>query len=135
MPLIKDLTYRWDLWYAIFSVLPIIIKKDKDDAEHTLFSMFSEFKNQIQDAKMMEIIKLGNCLTLSEKKIVNVLQNKVSSAFFSSKKQLQMFFFLICTYSKNMKFEAGRFAKFNSFKLSFYFLYFFQLVRKLLCFV
>lgn len=79
IPLIKEQCHRWDVWYSIFAVLPVIIvKKERDDAEVTLFAMFPEFKTQLQEATMMEVIKLGNCLTMLEKKIPNVLSNKVS---------------------------------------------------------
>lgn len=80
--MIKEQCHRWDVWYSIFAVLPVIVKKERDDAEVTLFAMFSEFKTQLQEATMLEVIKLGNCLTMLEKKIPNVLANKVSTLMF-----------------------------------------------------
>lgn len=77
MPLIRDKTQRWDVWYAIFSALPLLIKKDRDDTEGLLFAMFPEFKNQLKHTNMAEVIKLGKLITASDRKTHHIFVNKV----------------------------------------------------------
>lgn len=78
LPLIKDYRNRCDIWLGIFSTLPILIKKDKDDIEGHLLALFPEFKKQIEHANMDEIIKLGNLITSSDRKMSYIFVNKVS---------------------------------------------------------
>lgn len=80
LPLIKDVAQRWDIWYGICSTLPIIVKKDKDDADGLLFALFPLFKDQLTDASMDELLKLGGLMTagVDTRKVNYMFMNKVS---------------------------------------------------------
>lgn len=77
LPLIKDHQNRCDIWLGIFSTLPILIKKDRDDVEGLLIAMFPEFKNQMENANMDEILKIANLITSAERKSIYIFMNKV----------------------------------------------------------
>lgn len=79
--LIKDLQQRWNIWYGICSTLPIIVKKDKDDVDGKLMALFPAFRDQLTDASMSELVKLGSLMTatVDVRKINYMFMNKVSN--------------------------------------------------------
>lgn len=77
MPLIKNNTHRWVVWYTIFATLPLIIKKEKDDSEGLLLAMYAEFKNQIQHGSIMEVMKIANSMISCETRLCYMFKNKV----------------------------------------------------------
>lgn len=79
MPLIKNSTHRWAVWYTVFATLPLIIKKDKDDSDGLLLAMFPEFKNQIQHGSVMEVMKIANSMISFEARLCYMFKNKVKS--------------------------------------------------------
>lgn len=84
MPLIKNSTHRWVVWYTIFATLPLIIKKDKDDTDGLFYAMFPEFKNQIQHGSIMEVMKIANAMISFETRLCYMLRNKVRADFLFS---------------------------------------------------
>lgn len=78
LPLIVDHRSRWDVWYGILSTLPVLMKKDKEDQEGLLFAFFPEFKKQMENASMLEILKVGNAIASADKTLHCVFVNKVS---------------------------------------------------------
>lgn len=79
MPLIKDHVHRWNVWCAVFSILPLLIKKDKDDVEGLLFSLFAEFQAHIRNAPIDAILRITNTIIACEK-IQYIFTNKVSES-------------------------------------------------------
>lgn len=53
------------------------MKKDKDDQEGLLFAFFPEFKKQMENASMLEILKVGNAIASADKTLHCVFVNKV----------------------------------------------------------
>ncbi len=76
MPLIKNSTHRWAVWYTIFTTL-LIIKKDKDDTDGLFLAMFPEFRNQIQHGSIMEVMKIANAMISFEARLCYMFKNKV----------------------------------------------------------
>lgn len=77
LALIKDNVYRWDVWIAILAALPVLVKKDRDDAETPLFILFPEFQSYIENASIDSILRLTNTL-ISCDKLSYIFTNKVS---------------------------------------------------------
>lgn len=86
LPLIQEHIHRWDVWCAIFSALPISVKKDKDDSEGLLFALFPEFQAHIQNAPIDAILRITNTLIASEK-LGYVFLNKVSQFTIPNRKK------------------------------------------------
>lgn len=76
MPIIKDHVSRWDVWCAIFTTLPILVKKDKDDNEGHLFALLSEFQAHIQNAPIDAILRQTKVLVACDK-LSYIFTNKV----------------------------------------------------------
>lgn len=81
--LIKDLQQRWNIWYGICSTLPIIVKKDKDDVDGKLMALFPVFKDQLTDANITELLRLGSLMTatVDVRKINYMFMNKVCGLY------------------------------------------------------
>lgn len=81
LPLVKDVAQRWDIWYGICSTLPIIVRKEKDDVDGLLFALFPLFKEQLAEASMDELLKLGGLMTagVDTRKVNYMFMNKVST--------------------------------------------------------
>lgn len=67
MPLIKDHIHRWDVWCAVFTSLPLLVKKDKDDSEGLLLALLAEFQSHIRNAPIDAIIRLTTAITAYDK--------------------------------------------------------------------
>lgn len=72
----KDNVYRWDVWIAIFTALPVLVKKDRDDTESPLFILFPEFQSYIENASIDSILRLTNTL-ISFEKLGYIFTNRV----------------------------------------------------------
>uniref|UniRef100_A0A1B0C9X8 Uncharacterized protein n=1 Tax=Lutzomyia longipalpis TaxID=7200 RepID=A0A1B0C9X8_LUTLO len=59
LPHLVDEEHKWQVWQAIFAVLPIITKKDRDDTDGSLGGLFTEFKNHLIVAKLGDFITFG----------------------------------------------------------------------------
>lgn len=77
MPIIKEHVHRWNVWCAIFSVLPLLVKKDKDDAEGHLFALFAELQAHIRNAPIDAILRITNTITACDK-LQYIFTNKVT---------------------------------------------------------
>lgn len=82
MPLIKDHVHRWNVWCAIFSVLPLLVKKDRDDVDGHLFGLFSEFQAHIRNAPIDAILRITSTIIACEK-LQYIFANKVRMIFIS----------------------------------------------------
>lgn len=99
MPNIKHHNVRWSVWIGVFSSLQSVIKKDRDDAEGVLYSLYPEFNKQIKSANFEIIVKISSAITLNNKKSNGVFCSKVSAIYcFSTKTK---FLFLL----KKSKYE------------------------------
>lgn len=81
LPLIKDNAYRWDVWIAILATLPLLVKKDRDDAESPLFVLFPEFQSYIENASIDSILRLTNTLIACDR-LNYIFTNKVNTISF-----------------------------------------------------
>lgn len=79
MPHLVDEEHKWQVWQAIFAVLPIIAKKDRDDADGTLLGLFTEFKNHLIVAKLSDFITVPRAILAANKKLNYIFGNKVST--------------------------------------------------------
>lgn len=60
--LLRDHPYRWTLWTTIFSTVPFLLKKDRDDPEGVLFALYTEFERHIQYSQFPDLFKLSQVL-------------------------------------------------------------------------
>lgn len=67
LPLIREDIHRWDVWCAIFTAMPMLVKKDKEDNEGLIFALFPEFQAQIQNAPIDAILRITNTLIACDK--------------------------------------------------------------------
>lgn len=67
------------MWIAILATLPVLVKKDRDDAETPLFILFPEFQSYIENASIDSILRLTNTL-ISCEKFSYIFTNKVSNS-------------------------------------------------------
>lgn len=78
MPNIENHEIRWNVWISVFSSLQNVLKKDRDDAEGVLYSLYPEFNKQIKSANFEIIVKISSAITLNDKKSNGVFCSKVS---------------------------------------------------------
>uniref|UniRef100_A0A6B2E8L0 Uncharacterized protein n=1 Tax=Phlebotomus kandelakii TaxID=1109342 RepID=A0A6B2E8L0_9DIPT len=76
LPHLVDEEHKWQVWQAIFAVLPIIAKKDRDDADGSLGGLFTEFKNQLIVAKLSDFITVPKAIVAANKKLNYIFGNK-----------------------------------------------------------
>lgn len=77
MPLVKEQNVRWLVWCAIFSAVPMILKKDKDDVDGVLIALYSEFEKHLHSAEFSDVVKISNVIFNKLDKYL--LECKVSS--------------------------------------------------------
>lgn len=78
MPYIEDHDTRWNVWIGVFHSLQNVYKKDRDDAEGILYSLYPEFNKQIKSANFEIIVKISSAISLNDKKSNGVFCSKVS---------------------------------------------------------
>ncbi|KAM7364756.1 protein associated with topo II related - 1 [Cochliomyia hominivorax] len=76
MPNIENHDVRWNVWIGVFSSLQNVLKKDRDDAEGVLYSLYPEFNKQIKSANFEIIVKISSAITLNDKKSNGVFCSK-----------------------------------------------------------
>lgn len=91
----KDNVYRWDVWIAIFTALPVLVKKDRDDTKSPLFILFTEFQSYIENASIDSILRLTNTL-ISFEKLGYIFTNRVIISKFIFIR-VQIFRFILMT--------------------------------------
>lgn len=79
MPYIEQHDARWNVWIGVFHSLQSVVKKDRDDAEGILYSLYPEFNKQIKSANFEIIVKISSAISLNDKKANGVFCSKVSS--------------------------------------------------------
>ncbi|XP_053695390.1 protein PAT1 homolog 1-like [Sabethes cyaneus] len=57
--LLRENPCRWSLWTVVFSSIPFLSKRDRDDCEGVLFALYTEFERHVQYSKPLELL----CLT------------------------------------------------------------------------
>ena len=56
--LVREQPCRWALWSLVFTAIPMILKKDRDDSEGVLFALYTEFERHIQYSDCDHLVKL-----------------------------------------------------------------------------
>lgn len=69
--------YRWDVWVAIFTAMPALVKKDHDETESPLFVLFPEFQSYIENASIDSILRITNTL-IAYDKLSYIYANRVN---------------------------------------------------------
>ncbi|XP_055591910.1 protein PAT1 homolog 1-like [Uranotaenia lowii] len=69
--LLRNDPHRWTLWSSIFSAIPFMLKKDRDDQEGVFFALYTEFERHVQYSKFSELLKLSQAIAVD--KIVQFL--------------------------------------------------------------
>ncbi|XP_049301281.1 protein PAT1 homolog 1-like [Anopheles funestus] len=80
LAVLHDHPSRWMLWGMIFTALPCLGKRDRDDAEGLLLALFSEFERQLRYGTMKDLLSVAKTIGSSRK----VMQCIVSSKFLLS---------------------------------------------------
>ncbi|XP_061390331.1 uncharacterized protein LOC133325625 [Musca vetustissima] len=76
MPYIEEHDARWNVWIGVFHSLQSVVKKDRDDAEGILYSLYPEFNKQIKSANFEIIVKISSAISLNDKKANGVFCSK-----------------------------------------------------------
>ncbi|XP_073816090.1 protein associated with topo II related - 1 [Musca autumnalis] len=76
MPYIEQHDARWNVWIGVFHSLQSVVKKDRDDAEGILYSLYPEFNKQIKSANFEIIVKISSAISLNDKKANGVFCSK-----------------------------------------------------------
>uniref|UniRef100_A0A7G3AKF7 mRNA decay factor PAT1 domain-containing protein n=1 Tax=Lutzomyia longipalpis TaxID=7200 RepID=A0A7G3AKF7_LUTLO len=76
LPHLVDEEHKWQVWQAIFAVLPIITKKDRDDTDGSLGGLFTEFKNHLIVAKLGDFITVPKAIIAASKKLNFIFASK-----------------------------------------------------------
>uniref|UniRef100_A0A1L8DD64 Protein pat1 log 1 n=2 Tax=Nyssomyia neivai TaxID=330878 RepID=A0A1L8DD64_9DIPT len=74
LPHLVDDEHKWQVWQAIFAVLPIISKRD--DSDGSLVALFAEFKNHLILAKLSDFITVPKAIQAASKKLNFILASK-----------------------------------------------------------
>lgn len=83
LPLVQDQMSLMNIWCAIFTALPLVVKKDKDDNEGHMFALFAEFQAHIQNASVDDVLRISQILTATDK-LGFVFLNKVNTSFITA---------------------------------------------------
>ncbi|KXJ80006.1 hypothetical protein RP20_CCG027188 [Aedes albopictus] len=69
--LMRDDPSRWALWRSIFSAIPLLLKKDRDDRDGVLFALYTEFERHVQYSAFPDLLKLAQ--VIATEKILSYL--------------------------------------------------------------
>lgn len=81
LPHIIKQSIKWDVWCAIFTALPLTIKKDKEDSDGFLLAFYLEFKKHVSEAEIDDILNVASAIAASDKKLSFLFVSKVSGIF------------------------------------------------------
>ncbi|KAL9900672.1 protein associated with topo II related - 1 [Glossina fuscipes fuscipes] len=76
MPYIENDDQRWNVWIGVFNSLQNVFKKDRDDTDGILYSLYPEFKKQIKLANFEIIVRVSSAITLNDKKSNGIFCSK-----------------------------------------------------------
>uniref|UniRef100_A0A182Y8C9 mRNA decay factor PAT1 domain-containing protein n=1 Tax=Anopheles stephensi TaxID=30069 RepID=A0A182Y8C9_ANOST len=71
---------RWTLWNMIFTALPCLAKKDRDDADCLVLALYGEFERQLRHGTVEDLLLVATSISSSRK----VMQCIVGSKFLLS---------------------------------------------------
>ncbi|KFB44230.1 hypothetical protein ZHAS_00012123 [Anopheles sinensis] len=54
--------FRWTLWAMIFNAIPSLQRKDRDDVDGLLFSLYAEFERHVQCGTVADLLQLSKIL-------------------------------------------------------------------------
>uniref|UniRef100_A0A182VTU2 Serine/threonine-protein kinase ATM n=1 Tax=Anopheles minimus TaxID=112268 RepID=A0A182VTU2_9DIPT len=80
LTVLHDHPARWKLWGMIFTALPSLAKRDREDADGLLLALFSEFERQLRYGRTIDLLQVARTIGASRK----VMQCIVSSKFLLS---------------------------------------------------
>lgn len=69
--LLREHPSRWTLWSTVFSAIPFLLKKDRDDHEGVLFALYTEFERHVQYSEFLDLLELAQ--TIGTEKILTFL--------------------------------------------------------------
>ncbi|XP_050076885.1 protein PAT1 homolog 1-like [Anopheles maculipalpis] len=76
LAVLQDHPSRWTLWGMIFTALPCLAKKDRDDAEGLLLALFSEFERQLRSGTMEDLLSVAKTIGASRKVMLCIVSSK-----------------------------------------------------------
>lgn len=82
LPHIIKQSIKWDVWCAIFTALPLTIKKDKEDSDGFLLAFYLEFKKHCSEAEIDDVLMIASAIGASDKKLSFLFNSKVSGLSF-----------------------------------------------------
>uniref|UniRef100_A0A182LRY5 mRNA decay factor PAT1 domain-containing protein n=1 Tax=Anopheles culicifacies TaxID=139723 RepID=A0A182LRY5_9DIPT len=80
LAVLHDHPARWKLWSMIFTALPCLARRDREDAEGLLLALFSVFERQLRYGRVIDLLQVAKTIGASRK----VMQCIVSSKFLLS---------------------------------------------------
>lgn len=81
LPHIIRQSIKWDVWCAIFTALPLTVKKDKEDSDGFLLAFYLEFKKHVSEAEIDDVLNVASAIAASDKKLGFLFVSKVSGLF------------------------------------------------------
>ncbi|XP_035796423.1 protein PAT1 homolog 1-like [Anopheles albimanus] len=60
--LLRNHSFRWTLWTMIFKAVPYLRRSDRVDADGCLVGLFDEFECQLQDSKMLNLLRISETI-------------------------------------------------------------------------
>lgn len=89
---LREHSYRWKLWANIFSSIPFMLKKDRDDGEGLLFALYTEFERHVQYSQFLDLLKLVQVIA-TEKVLSHITSCKfLLSSVITVMFQMEVFF-------------------------------------------
>uniref|UniRef100_A0A182IJ75 Uncharacterized protein n=1 Tax=Anopheles atroparvus TaxID=41427 RepID=A0A182IJ75_ANOAO len=59
LAVLRNHPFRWTLWAMIFNAIPWLPRKDRDDADGLLFSLYAEFERHVQGGTVADLLRVS----------------------------------------------------------------------------
>ncbi|XP_058122486.1 uncharacterized protein LOC131293396 [Anopheles ziemanni] len=59
LAVLRNHPFRWTLWAMIFNAIPLLQRKDRDDVDGVLFSLYTEFERHVQRGTVADLLRLS----------------------------------------------------------------------------
>ncbi|XP_062551128.1 protein PAT1 homolog 1-like [Armigeres subalbatus] len=60
--MLSDHPCRWELWNTIFSAIPFMSKKDRDDRDGIIFDLYTEFERHVQYSRFSDLLNVAQMI-------------------------------------------------------------------------
>uniref|UniRef100_A0AAG5D8B5 mRNA decay factor PAT1 domain-containing protein n=1 Tax=Anopheles atroparvus TaxID=41427 RepID=A0AAG5D8B5_ANOAO len=101
LAVLRNHPFRWTLWAMIFNAIPWLPRKDRDDPDGLLFSLYAEFERHVQGGTVADLLRVSKTFDPSAGDGAAALMQCVATCKLLLSAIITIIFQMEVLYSKN----------------------------------